>query len=1071
MHPTWSLALALALALALGSLAGISTAAGGAENSLRFNRIGSESGPPPSVITSLLQDRAGFVWIGSRDGLTLYDGHNFVTFEHDASDPTSISGNTIRTMYEDRAGNLWLGTNTGGLNLLDRSTWSFRRYRHDSADASSISHDSIYAIVEDSDGSFWVGTQRGLNRFDPTNGTFERFVSDPSQPGTLSTDYIGTLLVDSAGRLWIGTVGGGVNLWDPDSSTFGAFRHDPTDPATLSSDVVIALLEGPAGNLWVGTVDGLNRLNPESGSVRRFAHDPSDPTSLSYPAITALATGSNPGTIWVSTHGGGLNEMDIDRETFRHWRHHPELRTSLSEDKIIAMMQDAAGNLWVGTWGGGVNRLSAIAQSLAGATGNGLLPSDLEDDDITCITVDGQQTLWVGTRTGYLYRAFPDGRSAQAFLVGGSRGQGQILSDLLADRHGRLWVATNGGLTLIEPAGEVVREFAHDPEDPHSIGPGYVRALLEDRSGRLWIGSGEGGLQRLDHQGQVVERFLHDSADPTSLSDNYVTDLIERGDGRLWVGTRSGGLNVFDPAARVFARYLPTEGDERSIGHHFVTSVFEDRSENVWIGTGGGGLSLAIVDEDGTISFERITERDGLIDNNVAGILEDEDGTLWLSTKRGLTRYAPSSGAFAPIQVSDGLPAAEFEMGSLAKGDQLYFGSVRGLMALPKGTPFPQMHTAPVVVRSISSPVGEARTGAPPWETTEVTIDYGEWLAIELAVLDYSPEQRNRYRYALNGEKVDLADHREVTFSGLAPGMHEFLASARNSLGVWTEAVVPLRIRVVPPYWMTGWFRLLAVFSVVAVAFGVHFVRLNRVQKVNKRLRQLHAQREKAREELAIAYQRLRRVSSRLEAAKEDERKHIARELHDEMGPTLTAVIINLQLLAKETDRQVPSKKVADAIELVDGLIQQVRDLSLDLRPPLLDELGLIPALSGYLETQSERAGIKIRIRGRSEAEGLTPEVAILVFRVIQEAVTNVIRHANASEVNVRVQRDGGFLELTVEDDGCGFEVEETLVRTASGKALGLLGMQERVRMVDGQIEIDSTPEGGTLVHVRIPTG
>ena len=174
-----------------------------------------------TLITSLpdgeVPDR--FVWIGSRDGLTLYDGHSFVVFEHDASDPTSLSGNTIRTIYEDRAGNLWFGTNTGGLNRLDRSSWTFEHFRHDSADPRSISHDSVYAILHDQDGFLWVGTQRGLNRLDTETGEFQRFFADPDDPGSLSNDYVMTLVQDRTGRVWVGTLGGGLNLWHPQTET------------------------------------------------------------------------------------------------------------------------------------------------------------------------------------------------------------------------------------------------------------------------------------------------------------------------------------------------------------------------------------------------------------------------------------------------------------------------------------------------------------------------------------------------------------------------------------------------------------------------------------------------------------------------------------------------------------------------------------------------------------------------------------------------------------------------------------------------------------------------------------
>jgi signal transduction histidine kinase len=228
----------------------------------------------------------------------------------------------------------------------------------------------------------------------------------------------------------------------------------------------------------------------------------------------------------------------------------------------------------------------------------------------------------------------------------------------------------------------------------------------------------------------------------------------------------------------------------------------------------------------------------------------------------------------------------------------------------------------------------------------------------------------------------------------------------------------------------------------------------------------LHREREHAQAALSSAYARLRRLTRRLEAAKEDERKRIARELHDDMGPALTAVIINLQLLSKRADDGALDR-IHDTIELVDRLVQQIRDLSLDLRPPLLDELGLLPALKGYLEAQSERTGIDIEVNG--SIEGLPAETEIAAFRVIQEAVTNAIRHAEASRIEVTVERRDGDLELTITDDGRGFDVRDTMESASSGKALGLFGMQERVGILDGEVEIDSALGRSTTVRIRMP--
>jgi len=241
------------------------------------------------------------------------------------------------------------------------------------------------------------------------------------------------------------------------------------------------------------------------------------------------------------------------------------------------------------------------------------------------------------------------------------------------------------------------------------------------------------------------------------------------------------------------------------------------------------------------------------------------------------------------------------------------------------------------------------------------------------------------------------------------------------------------------------------------------------LEKRNRELVRLHEQREQARLELSVAYDRLRVLARKLEMAKEEERRHIARELHDEMGPSLTAVIINMQLLAGNPNTEQASKRIEDTIDLVDRMIERIRDLSLDLRPPLIEELGLVSALKGYLGVQSDRTGLPVAIEGDEDLETLSPEIQIAAFRIIQEAVTNVIRHADASRATVKIRQLNGVLELIVEDDGRGFDVDETMEEPSTGKALGLMGTRERVLLLGGEFEIRSRPGEGARVRATIP--
>jgi signal transduction histidine kinase/streptogramin lyase len=844
--------------------------------------------------------------------------------------------------------------------------------------------------------------------------------------------------------------------FDPATGRFAVFRHSDTDPGSLGDDNVFALLEDASGGVWLGTTTGLDRLDIGTARFRHYRHDENDPASLSYPLVTSMAPGL-PGKVWVGTYRGGVNELDVATGRFR----------ALGSDRVISLLTDSGGTLWIGTWGAGLNRLRRSALLLA-ASPEVPVPAGLTDIDTDSVGRDRRGRLWIGTGTGALLRYDPVSRAWRRYLSD----DGPSILQIAETRDGSIWAGTPVGLVRLDPETGKSTVLPRDPHDPASLGPGYVKSLLEDREGRFWVGTGEGGLHRLDAAGRVVERFRPHANDPASLSDDYVTAIVEDRQGMLWVGTRSGGLNAFDPRSGRAVRYQPTPGRNDGISHHSVISIFEDSKGRLWIGTAGGGLNR-VEGAGKDARFTRFTTAEGLADNNVMAILEDDDGSLWLSTKRGLSRFDPETKAFANFLVADGLPSAEFAPGAAARiGSVLYFGTVKWLATVSAGAPFPQRIASPTVVTSVRGATDELKDERSAWRLARLSIPYGEWLSLEVAVLDYASELKHAYAYRLGGASapwVDLGARRSITFTDLAPGTYEFHAKGRNDQGVWSETNTPLTVTVVPPFWMTPWFRAAVAAAILAAAILIHLGRTAALTKRNRELVELHAQRERARLDLNGAYERLRLLARRLELAKEEERKTIARELHDELGPTLTAVVINLQLLKDAPDADRRSRKIADTIEIVDRMIQKIREISLDLRPPLLDEMGLLTALRGYLETLAERSGLAIDLRGDDIVDRLPPEVEIVAFRVVQEAVTNVVRHAKATRAVVTVERKNGRLGIAVEDDGTGFDVAASIHTAATGNALGLLGMQERVLMLAGELEIVPAPAGGTLVRASLP--
>jgi len=1033
--------------------------------SIHYELIGRSNGLTTKTITAVYQDRSGLIWIGSRDGLRVYDGYSYRLFDHDQTTPDSISDNGIRTIFEDTRGRLWIGTNTAGLELLDRATGKFTHFRHSSSDAQTVSHDSVYAIVEDRDGSLWVGTQMGLNHFDVEKRRFERILADPQHPQGLTNDYVAALHLDDKGSLWIGTVGGGLCRRDS-KGNFTSFRHDDKNTNTISSDRVFAIAEDSPGHVWVGTEQGVSELDPAKNVWRRFDHfgirkedSGNIITSLAWTRKGNLLVGSFEGLYEMETTSGQISKQEwIDPSG-----------GSAQAARIIALLTDVAGDEWVGTWGSG------LVHGRPGVALFGVIsvsPEGLSARDITAIFSDRTGKLWVGTTAGGLDRR---DAGAASFHHYDAPGLGGSVISIYGAKDGTTWFGTYDFLGRIDSSGKF-KKLVHDPSNPASLSGGYVTAILQDGLGQLWVGTGGGGINRLRPGSESFEHFSYSASDPNTPSDDYVTVLYESSSGTLWVGTRSGGLNECDRQQLRCRRYLPKS--EHAIGHHYVTSIFEDSAGRLWVGTAGGGLNLLRSADNESRQFVQYTTNDGLPDNNVTSIAEDE-GHLWLGTRHGLVLFNPSNHQAIQYSLNDGLPAEEFNHSAVARDkDSLYFGTPSGMLTIKRGERLEAPRGSPTVITSVRSLNNTALSDLPVAIDRAVSVPYGTVLSIEAAVLDYSEPGADRYQYRMSTVSdrwIDLGNRRAMTFTDLSPGTYRLDVRGRNQRGIWSSAQ-PLEIHIIPRFWMRNSFRALVVLLAAALFFALHRRRTTALIKRNQQLLDMQAERERALEEarsseqaLQVAYERLQTLTRRIEAVAEEERRHIAHELHDEMGQMLTAAKINLQLLASQTMQEPHLDRVTDTVQLVDTMISRVRALSLDLRPPLLYELGLMPALRAYVEGQARRSGLEISMEMPDKQLGITGEVEIAVFRIVQETVTNAIRHANASRVDILLTLIDGNLRLEVRDDGTGFDIGEVNSRAAMGEGHhGLAGIRERALLLGGETMV-SSGEKGVAITVNIP--
>ncbi|MFO0584973.1 MAG: two-component regulator propeller domain-containing protein [Anaeromyxobacter sp.] len=1040
---------------------------------LAFERVGVGDGLPSETATAVLRDRDGFVWVGTRDGLALYDGYGMRVFQHDADDPESLPSNGIRALHEDAAGRLWVATNGGGLALLHRGTWRFRTFRHDEAHADSLSNDTVYAIEASRDGRLWVGTHAGLDLLDPAAGTFQHVLR-----GDGPAPRFGQVMVvteDPGGRVWVGSYGSGLALRDA-AGAWTFHRHEPGRPDSLASDDVFAVALDGKGRAWLGTHDGLDRWEGHPGS---FVHVDLAPTGPPKVLVTSIVFGEG-GELWVGTMGRGLIELGPggDGPVVAHLPSAASA-TALPSDQVVGLAVDGH-ELWVATYGGGLAHartgralpLAPARPAPAPGTKGGAAGADPAQDDLLAVLEAPDGTVWAASFGGGLLE-YPPGKAPVRHLYErGTKGSGML--HVRRGAKGRLWLGAMDRLWRYDPGSGKVEVLRNDPADPASLPAGYVTVTLGDRAGRKWVGTGGNGLVRLDEDGhrKVVARFAPDVPPPARLADGYVTALLEDARGTIWVGTRQG-LHALDPEKGTVTAVPVGRDRRRSLASGAVNCLFADAHGGLWVGTGAGLVRMDASSGPGDLRFEHFTSREGLVDDDVTAVVEDDDGSLWVATRSGLSRFDPATVTFVSFDAADVLGSIEFNPGAAARGrTNLIFGTRRGLLEIPRGTAFPRRSPSRVALTSIRTADGEVAAPVPVWRLGALSVPYGRWLSVEMAVLDYRASHRHRYAYRLrDGEPwVELGARREVTFAGLAPGNYRLSVRARDARGAYSVAEPTLALTIVPPLWMTWPFRVAALVALVALATSIHLGRLRGLRRRNAAL-------EALREEREAAYERLRQLTIHLEAVREDERRWIARELHDEMGQELTAAKINLQLLGRTPQPALPGafgapftpQGVADTVQLLDRLIARVRNLSLDLRPPLLDDRGLRPALEGWLEAVGKRSGMSTRLAVEGEIGRLAPEIEIAGFRVVQEAVTNALRHAHARALEVALSRENGTLRLAVKDDGAGFDVEDALARSAGGDHIGLLGMRERVEMMGGGLEIASAVGAGTEVRAWLP--
>ena len=966
-----------------------------------FSSVSFGAGVSRANVAKIVQGDQGFLWFGTLQGLRRYDGYDFRPFRPDPDNPESLRGNFVVSLFKDHSGSLWIGSDAF-LDRYDARREAFVHY--DGTADSDLLKGPVYRISEDREGILWLCTDQGLDRLEPATGRITRYSRLPGSTDALMSNLVRAALEDRSGDFWVASAGG-VDLFDRKRGK--AIRHFPFDFHPGSGP--ISLFEDRAGVLWLtfAAGNGLASIDRTTGKYTQYETGERKTTSDQLSGVACIDEDAD-GALWLGTFGGGILRLNRERTRFMRYRHNAADLSSLSNDTVNDLFEDREGTMWVGT-ANGINRFARkrprfqIYRHVAGH------PGSLAGDDVHSIFEDSRRTLWVGAR-GVLNEVTRNGSSYSSHSFPGPQSGGisnpTVLS-MAEDLSGNLWFGTlGGGLNRFDPRKRRINVFRHDPTRNDSLSHEYPSSLHVDRKGTLWVGT-DTSLDRFDSKRL---NFAHFRPDLQALVRYHAIQEDRHGD--LWLASWGAGLHRFDPATGKFAVYTHKSGDSNSLSNDRVNSICIDLDGILWVGTTSG---LDRFDPK-TEKFRTFYERDGLSDNTVFAILEDGRGDLWLRTGSGLSHFDPKRNVFRNYDASDGLPTDDFSgfpAASQTASGEMFFGFSNGAISFFPDEIVDDSTPPPVVLtdfRLFGTPVSVGGDSVlkesisvassltlPPQQNT---------FSLEFAALSFRSPERNRYRIQLeNFEKRwnEISSNRRfTTYTAVAPGEYLFRVQASDDRGTWNETGASVRIRILPPWWSTWWFRGSFLATLLASLWAAYQYRL---------------------------YQIAREYNAQLEG-RVDERLRVARDLHDTLLQSFHGLLMRFQAAHNLLPGRAPEARdmLETALDDAARAITQARDAVQDLRSSSVitnDLAQAVEAVGDELAAEQSaatagKASFSVEVEGA--VQDLHPILRDEIYGIAREALRNAFHHARARRIEVEIRYEARQLRVRVRDDGIGID-------------------------------------------------
>lgn len=798
-----------------------------------FKNLSIRNGLSQNTVNAILQDRKGFMWLGTKDGLNRYDGLSFRKFKHDAANPRSIGNSFITSLYEDFNGNIWVGTDAG-VYIYYPEKEAFEEFDCQSLEKTRIER-SVSMIAGDKQGRVWIAVEaQGMFCYDTRQKLLRNY------PLSEISSNIKCFTFDSGGTLWLGFYGDGLYYSKDNLATVHPYGSPEDGKREFEGGVITKIVQGNYNCLYISSVkEGVSELNLTSGQVRNLLAI--DESGESIFCRDLLPYSDN--ELWIGTESG-IYIYNLRTAQFIHLRASLYDSYSLSDNAIYALYKDREEGLWIGSYFGGVDyyprQYTYFAKYYPKNIANSLHGKRVRE---FCRADDG--TLWIGTEDGGLNHFNPKTKEFHFFEP--SAGFTNIHGLCMDGSH--LWVGTfSKGLRVIDTRTGVVLRTYTEGHTPHSLNDNSIFSICRTSAGEIYLGT-LFGLLRYNRTQDNFDRI-------PELNGKFVYDIKEDSYGNLWLATYANGAYCYDVSVRRWKNYVFDAEDEKSLPYDKVLSVFEDSYRQIWLTTQGGGFCLFHPD---TETFTRYGLKDGLPNDVVYQIVEDDDRFLWLTTNNGLVRFDPKTMEMKVFSTANGLPTNQFNYRSGFKDEagNIYLGSINGFVAFDPRT-FAENRQVPAVaitdflLFNKEVPVGETdsplKSSITFSDKVVLTADQNSF-SFRIAALSYQAPRMNKLMYKLEGFDegwLTIGESPLVTYSNLGYGDYVFKVKASNSDGVWNEQETSLHLSILPPFYLSGWaYCFYVLFFMGCLVCVIFYFKRRNYRKQHRQMEMLEQEKER----------------------------------------------------------------------------------------------------------------------------------------------------------------------------------------------------------------------------------